>query len=538
MKTNSGLILAAALTWITMYAPAQQAEPTTKPEPAKPEPAAETPPVRPVGENERGIRLNFRGVSLDMVLNYLSEAAGFVIVLETKVEGTVDAWSNQPLTKNEAVELLNTVLAKNGYAAIRNGRTLKIVARDAAKTKDIPVRAGNKPEEVPKSDEMVTQIIPVKYANAPAMVQNLTPLLETSYTTLTANESGNALVLTGTQSDVRRMMEIVTALDTSISSVSTIRVFALRFADAKALSDTIKELFQPPTQNNNNNDRRNQFFNRFGGGGPGGFGGGGGGGGGVGGFGGQGGRGGNRGAAATSPAATANSRVVAVADERSNSLVISAPDEFIPEIERLVREIDVSISDVTELRVFPLSNADPQEMADIMGQLFPDETGTTGNNQGDFRLGGFPGGGFNFGNNNNNNNRRRGNNTANANQSDRMKKKGRVVAVPDLRTSSLIVSADMELMPQIEAMIQRLDVSQARKQKVYVYSIENADVQQVEQIVRDMFDRSGTGNRNNNLQNNPFQNRSQQSQQQQNQNMGSGGFGNGQNQNRTFGGGQ
>ena len=258
----------------------------------------------------------------------------------------------------------------------------------------------------------------------------------------------------------------------------------------------------------------------------------------MGGFGGQGGRGGNRGAAATSPAATANSRVVAVADERSNSLVISAPDEFIPEIERLVREIDVSISDVTELRVFPLSNADPQEMADIMGQLFPDETGTTGNNQGDFRLGGFPGGGFNFGNNNNNNNRRRGNNTANANQSDRMKKKGRVVAVPDLRTSSLIVSADMELMPQIEAMIQRLDVSQARKQKVYVYSIENADVQQVEQIVRDMFDRSGTGNRNNNLQNNPFQNRSQQSQQQQNQNMGSGGFGNGQNQNRTFGGGQ
>ncbi|HKX61801.1 MAG TPA: secretin N-terminal domain-containing protein [Verrucomicrobiae bacterium] len=525
MKTNSGLILAAALTWITMYAPAQQADPTTKPEPAKPEPAAETPPVRPVGENERGIRLNFRGVSLDMVLNYLSEAAGFVIVLETKVEGTVDAWSNQPLTKNEAVELLNTVLAKNGYAAIRNGRTLKIVARDAAKTKDIPVRAGNKPEELPKSDEMITQIIPVKYANAPAMVQNLTPLLETSYTTLTANESGNALVLTGTQSDVRRMMEIVTALDTSISSVSTIRVFALRFADAKALSDTIKELFQPPTQGNNN-DRRNQFLNRFGGGGgPGGFGGG------------QGGRGNRGGGGATSPAATANSRVVAVADERSNSLVVSAPDEFIPEIETLVREIDVSISDVTELRVFPLSNADPQEMADIMGQLFPDETGTTGNNPGDFRFGGFPGGGINFGNNNNN--RRRGNNnTANANQSDRMKKKGRVVAVPDLRTSSLIVSADMELMPQIEAMIQRLDANQARKQKVYVYSIENADVQQVEQIVRDMFDRSGTGNRNNNLQNNPFQNRSQQSQQQQNQNNGLGGFGNGQNQNRTVGGGQ
>jgi type II secretory pathway component GspD/PulD (secretin) len=181
--------------------------------------------------------------------------------------------------------------------------------------------------------------------------------------------------------------------------------------------------------------------------------------------------------------------------------------------------------------VFPLTNADPQELADVMAQLFPDETNSNNNNnQGDFRFGG---GGLNFGGNNN---RRRGNNAnANANQSERMKKKGRVVAVADMRTSSLIVSADQELMPQIEAMIQRLDASQARKQKVFVYSIENADVQQVEQVVRDMFDRSGTGNRNNNLQNNPFLNRSQQNQ-QNNQNIGVGGMGTGQGQNRGFGG--
>src|SRR3954468_2878013 len=45
-------------------------------------------PVRRVtSENEKGLRLNFRGVPLDMVLNYLSDAAGFIIVLEGKVEG-------------------------------------------------------------------------------------------------------------------------------------------------------------------------------------------------------------------------------------------------------------------------------------------------------------------------------------------------------------------------------------------------------------------------------------------------------------------
>src|SRR5262245_8091634 len=52
---------------------------------------------------EIGLRLNFRGAPLEMVLNYLSEAAGFIIVLDTQVKGKVDVWSNTPLSKDEAV---------------------------------------------------------------------------------------------------------------------------------------------------------------------------------------------------------------------------------------------------------------------------------------------------------------------------------------------------------------------------------------------------------------------------------------------------
>src|SRR5262249_33611812 len=55
------------------------------------------------------LRLNFRGVPIDMVLDYLSDAAGFIIVKETEVKGKVDVWSNQPVTKDEAVELLNMI---------------------------------------------------------------------------------------------------------------------------------------------------------------------------------------------------------------------------------------------------------------------------------------------------------------------------------------------------------------------------------------------------------------------------------------------
>jgi len=455
-------------------------------EPQQPEqkPAGAEIAARPVtAEGEKGLRMNFRGVPLDMVLNYLSDAAGFIIVLETKVEGKVDVWSNQPLTKDEAVDLLNAILNKNDCAAIRNGRTLTIVKREDAKTRNIPVKKNTEPENIPKTEEMVTQIISVHNANAAQLTKDLQPLLAT-YANMTANESANTLVITATQADVRRMAEIVAALDESISGNSVVKVFPLRFADSKELAAVVKELFQPTTTQGQGNNRGGGGFG--GGGGFPGFGGGGFPGGGFPGGGGAGNRGGGGGN--SSSAGNSTARVVAVADERSNSLVVSAPEQAMNMIKQLIAEVDVSVADVTELRVFHLTNADPVEVSDMLSGLFPDDTKSDNNNQQQFAFRGPFGGAFGGRNNAN---------TQGAN-SDRMKKKGRVLSVPDQRTASVIVSADQALMPQIAEMIAQLDSNPAKRQKVFVYSLENADVQQVEQLLRGIFERSTTQNRNNN----------------------------------------
>jgi type II secretory pathway component GspD/PulD (secretin) len=472
-----------------------------------------TPPATPVADGEKGLRLNFRGAPLEMVLNYLSDAAGFIIVLEARPEGKVDVWSNQPLTKDEAVDLLNTILNKNNLAAIRNGRTLTIVSREEAKKRNIPVKKGADSELIPKTEEMVTQVIPVKHANVAQLTANLQTLLGT-YAEMTANESANSLVITATQADVRRMTEIINALDESISSTSDLKVFPLRYADAKELADVIKELFAPTTQQGN---RGGGGFGGFGGRGGGGFGGFGGfGGPGGGGPGGGGGGGGNRGAGGT--ANTANMRVVAVADQRSNSLVVGAPEDLMNEISNVIAKIDQPVSDITELRVFHLMNADPTEMADMFAQLFPDDTRSNDQNQNQmgFRFGG--GFGFGRGGGPGGGGGNRAATGATAAESDRMKKKGRVLAVADQRTSSLIVSAASEMMPQIAEMVLQLDSSPARKQRVFVYNLDNADVQQVEQILKGMFERTTTSQNNRNNQN---QNSALTTRAAQNQNNGS-----------------
>ncbi len=442
---------------------------------ARTSPASE-PAMRP-GE-DRMLRLNFRGVPLEMVLNYLSDAAGFIILLETEVKGKVDVWSNQPVTQTEALKILDSVLSKNGYAAIRNERTLTIVSKDSAKKRDIPVKTGANPSSIPKSEEIVTQIIPIRFISASQLTQNLQSLLPSS-AELTANEAGNALIMTDTQTSIRRIAEIVRALDTSIAGASTIRVYPLRFADSKELVNVIKELF--PAQDSRTGGNTGGFAGGFGGRNGGGFGGFPGAGANFGGGGGN-----NRGGTSSGSNNRASaSRVVAVADERSNSVIVNAPDDVLPEIEELINKVDTSVEDITELRVFKLRYADPSEMADVLTGLFPDESSSTDASRSQVRFGGAFGG---FGGT-------RGG--AAASGSERAKKKGKVIAIPDARTSSIIVSAAHELMDQIGEMVAQLDSNPARKQKVFVYDLQNADPQQVQEVLRNLFESQQQQSRNN-----------------------------------------
>ena len=112
----------------------------------------------------------------------------------------------------------------------------------------------------------------------------------------------------------------------------------------------------------------------------------------------------------------------------------------------------------------------------------------------------------------------RGRTTATGNDSDRAKKMGRVLAVPDPRTSSIIVMASKTLMPQIADMIAELDSDKGRKEVVGYYDLQNADPQDVQNALQDLFNRNTRMNNNNNQntmlgQNNPLNKRMQQNSQ-------------------------
>ncbi len=414
-----------------------------------------------VDHSTNGVLLNFHGAPLSQVLEYLSEEAGFIIIKETEVSGTVEVWSKKAVTRDEAVELLNSVLVARGSTVIRNGRVLTITSLDRAKSADLEIITGNDPAAVQKSDAVRTQIIPIRYADANQIVNNLRPLLPAD-ASLSVNADANALILVDNKTAIRRMLKVVSALDSASARYSSIKVFPLRYADAKELAATVQQMYSTPgaSQGSSEGDYSAQSF------GP---------------------PGSQASSGSTGGTATAP-KVVATVDERANSLIVSAAADLIPAVAALVKQLDQPVNDVTIVRLFRLRNADPAELVDQLAQLFPDEGGTgSSQDQSGFDMGGPPGsGGFDADTGN-----------SPSDTGERKMRQGRVLAVADPRSSSILVSAGSARMPQIAALIKQLDADAGRKEIVSYWSLRNADPQDVKQILQDLFNRNSTAQNNN-----------------------------------------
>jgi len=313
-----------------------------------------TPPA--TGTNADELRLNFRNAPLEMVLNYLSDAAGFIIVLDARVNGSVSVISSHPMTRDEAVDLLNFELNKNGYAAIRNGRTLTIVDKNDAKTRDIPVKTGNLPDQIPNNAEIVTQIIPIRFVEARQLVSDLTSFVSPQ-ATVVANEAGNSIVITDTQSNIRHLAEIIKAVDDSAEAETEIRVFHLKHASPSDVASELASIF--PSSGTSGNNTQSPIRFGGGGGGPGGF------------FARMmGGGGGGNASGGSNDRIKKATQVNAVADSRIQAVIVTAPKELMEQIGSMMNDLDVPSTRDQKVFVFHMNNGDPQQAAQVLQTMF------------------------------------------------------------------------------------------------------------------------------------------------------------------------
>ena len=310
------------------------------------------------------VTMNFHGTPLEEVLVQLSETAGFTINIKpgTTVRGKVDLFSGKPMTKEQALDWLDRVLNQNGLGAIRNGTELTIVDKADIKTQNIPVMQGSDPDKIPMTDRIVTQIMPVRFVEAAQLVKDLQPLVSLQ-TTMTANEAGNSILMTDTQANIRKVAEIIRAIDLGAEDFVEVRVFRLTNSSPVEMADMLSNLFPDDSKSGNNSTAQSPFAGRFGR-----F------------FGGFTGGGTSGGAPSSGGSNNSNSqnqrikkrnRVIAVAEQRTASVIVSANRDLMEQIADVVAEIDADGHGKPTVAIFKPETVDVQEALSVLQEVFP-----------------------------------------------------------------------------------------------------------------------------------------------------------------------
>jgi hypothetical protein len=89
------------------------------------------------------LRLEFQEASLGTVLRYFREEAGLMIHASSNVpmERTLDLWCDRPVSRAEALALLDQVLAAKGCTLIPRGPLFSIIRSQDVKKTCIPLPA-------------------------------------------------------------------------------------------------------------------------------------------------------------------------------------------------------------------------------------------------------------------------------------------------------------------------------------------------------------------------------------------------------------
>jgi general secretion pathway protein D len=204
-------------------------------QPLHPQPQHPQPQQQPQSEGAT-ITPNYKDADLSQIIQAVSEVTGKNFIIDPRVNAKVTMLSATPMSPAAFYEAFLSVLQVYGYVAVPAGKVIKIVpSTDSRQLPSIDL-----PNSVSAtSDEIVTQIITMKNVSAAQLVPLLRPLIP-QQGHLAAYTPGNMLIISDRASNVSRIMHIVERMDES--GDEPIEVITLHNASASDVVRTINSL--------------------------------------------------------------------------------------------------------------------------------------------------------------------------------------------------------------------------------------------------------------------------------------------------------
>ena len=178
--------------------------------------------------------LNLRDADIRAFIQDAARVTGRTFIIDNRVQGKVSVVTDRALSRSEYFEVFLSTLRANGLVAVPTaGGAYRIQPIDTAASQ--PGRVGSAGAA---RNQFVTEVIRLRSIEAASAVDTIRPLVSREGS-VTANKSGNSLVIADFADNVRRIRELVRRIDSD--NVLT-RVIALRNAGAREIATSLATL--------------------------------------------------------------------------------------------------------------------------------------------------------------------------------------------------------------------------------------------------------------------------------------------------------
>jgi general secretion pathway protein D len=302
------------------------------------------------------------------------------------------------------------------------------------------------------------RIFPLKYADAAAAVKLLSaifkpedlkprfpgePPIKPSDTAVKVNTAAddrtNSIVVAAPTETLAAIEQILTRLDADPSSISETKIVSLVNADAVATAKLITAVYKTDEAKPSNNPYVLL-------------------------------------ATAKPPGVDQTGiHVNAVADDRTNSVVITAPSETLKGILDILKTLDGNPATSSTIKVFQLKFADATAVTKLITTIFKSDESPGGGNSNSATAAGAAA-------------------VAKVAGVSEQEAKVTVSAASDDRTNTVVISAPVETMKIVEQIIKDLDSNPAADQTIFIYKLKNGQSLDLEPVLNAVFgNTSGVG---------------------------------------------
>jgi general secretion pathway protein D len=185
--------------------------------------------------------INFQGVDVNQVLEVYAKLVNRTILRGNVPQASIILKTETPLTKSEAVQALQSVLAMNGIEVINVGekfvKVLPVADANTAGAKFNDAKAA----DLPELGTYVTHIVQLKYLKPTIVAPLITPFAKLPTAVLAVDDNG-ILILRDNAENVKRMLEFIEKIDISVPAEYISEVIPIKYAQASDIASALNSL--------------------------------------------------------------------------------------------------------------------------------------------------------------------------------------------------------------------------------------------------------------------------------------------------------